>query len=509
MEAPATSAGATRIGEGEEPTAPPAYPEGEAWTLVEEVDLGVFLPGVEDLPGRVQCERDNLAREMAGQPLRLAGFKRVGYRTSIKGVLKRASQAIGGGTRPRRAAEEVTRMAAQVCRFMFMETVLTAILRPRATDPADDTDQRISFYRTHLETVLELQTMLASYGLTYPKLFSDETPLQAPLEEDDDEGLDALTPTPGGGFRYEGVNEPLPSFSGELREWDPFWEQFLALVDNSTRLTPILKLKKLLAALKGDAREQARGFRFVAASYEPLKAHLQSVYGSPERILQHIFQRLLAAPRVAPDCGYHEFSKLALLAQEFIRDSLHFHPERVNDPELIITHVRRKLPEHVMVRWEEQAVDLPTAERLRAFDLFLTRQMNLKRIAYLDSQEDREARGSGTSAAKGEGRRKPTTYNFASDARGASGGKTQEGCPFCGEGHSAPDCPQELTPTEKKRRLLRARCCLQCMEPGHTFRTCKKPACQECGERHHSDLHGADYISLKKRKRQPQRGSSE
>ena len=501
MEAPATGAGATWIEEGERPTAPPAYPDDNAVTLVEEVDLDVFVPGVEDLPERIRNSRDEMTREMVGQPLRMAEFRRLGYRTSIKGVLKRASQAMGNCSRSRRAAEEVLRMAAQVCRFLFLETVLTAVFRPRSTNPAEDATQRMAFYQAHLEAILELQTMLTSSGLTYPRLFSEETPLHATAEEEEYEGLEALSLNTNNGVRYEGVNEPLPAFSGELREWDSFWEQFVALVDRSTRLTPILKLKKLISALKGDAREQARGFRFVAASYEPLKAHLQNVYGSPERILQHIFQRLLAAPRVSRDCGYQEFSKLALLAQEFIRDSLHFHPDRVNDPELIIAHIRRKLPEPVMVRWEDQSLALPIKEKLRAFDQFLTREMALKRIAHLDSQEDREARGSGASNAKGEGGRKPTTYSFATDATESS----KKGCPFCGEDHSAPHCSKEITPTEKKKRLLRARCCLLCMEPGHPYRSCKKPACGECGEDHHTALHGADYVSLRRRRTQPQK----
>ena len=46
------------------------------------------------------------------------------------------------------------------------------------------------------------------------------------------------------------------------------------------------------------------------------------------------------------------------------------------------------------------------------------------------------------------------------------------------------------------------------MEPGHAYRNCKKPACGECGEGHHMDLHGKGYVALKRRKLLPKREAS-
>lgn len=54
----------------------------------------------------------------------------------------------------------------------------------------------------------------------------------------------------------------FPTFDRNLHEWDPFWSQFMALVDGNPHLAPILKMKKLLTALKAEAKEKTRIFTF-------------------------------------------------------------------------------------------------------------------------------------------------------------------------------------------------------------------------------------------------------
>ena len=69
-----------------------------------------------------------------------------------------------------------------------------------------------------------------------------------------------------------------------------------------------------------------------------------------------------------------------------------------------------------------------------------------------------------------------------------------DSCGVCGENHATVDCDvlASLEPDQKVARLREKRLCFECLESGHTARTCdrEKPVCCICHGSHHTILHG-------------------
>ena len=59
----------------------------------------------------------------------------------------------------------------------------------------------------------------------------------------------------------------LPSFSGDMREWEGFWEQFVAAVDIREQLPEVTKFLHLWSVLKGEAQAVIAGLALTASNY--------------------------------------------------------------------------------------------------------------------------------------------------------------------------------------------------------------------------------------------------
>ncbi len=73
-------------------------------------------------------------------------------------------------------------------------------------------------------------------------------------------------------------------------------------------------------------------------------------------------------------------------------------------------------------------------------------------------------------------------------------------CPFDQQEHRIIKCPQFQgeTPNNRRRMLQRVRRCFSCFEEGHDTSTCPRNiSCKECGNKHHSLLHGAKFFKKK------------
>lgn len=92
----------------------------------------------------------------------------------------------------------------------------------------------------------------------------------------------------------------LPKFTGELTEWQPFWDRFEALVDQS-ELPVISKFSYLQSLLKGEAMSVIQGLALTSVNYKVACDLLKGRFGRPERIIFAHVQGLLnvsVMPRV-------------------------------------------------------------------------------------------------------------------------------------------------------------------------------------------------------------------
>ena len=97
----------------------------------------------------------------------------------------------------------------------------------------------------------------------------------------------------------------LPRFSGELTEWQAFWDRFIALVDESD-IPVISKFCYLQSLLDGEAKSVIQGLSQTSANYQIACKMLKERFGRPERIIFAHIQALLnvCLPAQTPSFKY-------------------------------------------------------------------------------------------------------------------------------------------------------------------------------------------------------------
>ena len=483
--------------------------------VIDEVRLDTILPSHENsLEQHLRSSLGSPPGDYLGEPREELENFRDSCRAVIKRVLRKINQVLSEPSNLTRQVRELRPLLMNLGRQLFHETLLTLMIRSHLVAPTEVASRK-TFYAENVGILSEIRFMFRRHGEDYPKIFSPEFPVE-PKSPTDTEGLidsvGALTLAP---YR-ESLNEDVPTFDGNYREWDAFWAQFKTLVDDNPRILPIIKYRRLLKVLRGEARDQVKGFRYTAANYEPVKRHLQKVYGEPERILQYMKEKVNATKTLTSGSSYMEFTRFALLAQEYIRDVLYYaainsSPTGYNAADVVYT-IRKKLPEVSVLRWTDFSRGQDPAKMVQAMDEFLGQELEARRLMHLDKgredhHRDKPSGSRDYNTSKGKPS-KPTTYTFAIGGdkvmvRGKAppGLADTSNCIFCLGPHFMDKCKSKLSADDRKKILLKKKKCLQCFREGHPLKNCPYGLCLKCQGRHHTSIHGAKYIPLKPRRK--------
>ena len=84
----------------------------------------------------------------------------------------------------------------------------------------------------------------------------------------------------------------LPKFSGDVRAWMGWWEQFDVIV-NSTDKADVIKFTYLRSLVTGEAAKAISGLSLSSAHYKVALDILKTRFGRPERIIYHHIDDLL------------------------------------------------------------------------------------------------------------------------------------------------------------------------------------------------------------------------
>lgn len=463
-------------------------PAQEMADYIDEVHLDALLPVEGSLREHLRRHAKGMEVDFADCTLDQALFKRVGCRERLRKTLKSASAILQDLDRPRRAAMLCRNRLVAAGRMMFRETLLTGWIRSRLRRPREDQDERVEVYREVMKWVVEAQAAFEDIGENYPLLFESGYPLDAATEEEDEKTPARPIATSEWMIRYDNPSDPFPTFDGSIREWPSFWAQFVALVDSNPRLSAILKFKRLLGALQGEAKEKARMFAFDEENYPSLKQFLVDEYGEPERLLELLREKIAAWPPLPEPCPYNDFSQFAVIAIEYLRDVLRYRPNTALAPEATVYMIRTKLPDNTITKWEGIVATLEERDHLEALSRMLQMEAKARRTVYLDKNMHQRL----NKKPPRESETRPVAYNFATAAV-ATDPLT---CPFCEQSQHHPEtCNKELSAQERKYRVMRARRCLRCLGLGHMVAACTKTnLCKECQKPHHTLLHGAGSV---------------
>ena len=147
-----------------------------------------------------------------------------------------------------------------------------------------------------------------------------------------------------------GVKEDLPTFYGDHREWDLFYQQFLALVDKNKKLSTIVKFKKLLDALAGEARDHVRNVSFTEENYDMVKTMLVNQYGRERNTLADLIRQLQAFGQVSEN--YTRCHQYATLVDEVIQRQLRRVPGLAGYMAVPLSIIKSNLHNHMMSQYQ-------------------------------------------------------------------------------------------------------------------------------------------------------------
>ena len=145
----------------------------------------------------------------------------------------------------------------------------------------------------------------------------------------------------------------LPSFSGDVLQWESFWDVFSATVHESD-ISSVTKFSYLKSSLTGEAAQAIQGLALTAANYDTAVDILKERYGRKERLIFTHINQLLSI--VVP-------SKCTLSSLKTLNDTLKGHTRAlenlgINSEQygVILTPlVLSRLPLEIRLEWSRDA----------------------------------------------------------------------------------------------------------------------------------------------------------
>ena len=269
----------------------------------------------------------------------------------------------------------------------------------------------------------------------------------------------------------------LPTFSGDIKLWPGFWEQFEVAVDKSD-MPDISKLSYLLSLLKGEAKLAVNGLSLTAANYKTACEILRKRYGRPERLIFCHIQDLL-------NLSVPKQPKTSVLWEMY--DTLQSHVRSLevlgisgSQYGVVLTPlILSRLPPDMRLEWaregEQHEGDLDFLLK------FLLGEIGRRERSQTFVKETVESVAQET---------RTTRVATAAALHITSGNKN---CVLCGRSsHPVHKC-YNLTKVpvgDRKSVLSEAHLCFKCLSPkssGHDFRKCAVK-CARCSGSHHMIL---------------------
>ena len=131
----------------------------------------------------------------------------------------------------------------------------------------------------------------------------------------------------------------LPKFSGDVLEWQSFWDQFKVNVYDSD-LPVVSKFSYLLSLLQGEAKQAIQGHSMTSDHYKTACKILEDRYGRTERIFFTHIQKLLNIT-IPSKCS---ISVLEFLQSEIQwRERSHVFKEAIASPSPLVTEEKRNV----------------------------------------------------------------------------------------------------------------------------------------------------------------------
>uniref|UniRef100_A0A7I4YTA2 DUF1758 domain-containing protein n=1 Tax=Haemonchus contortus TaxID=6289 RepID=A0A7I4YTA2_HAECO len=261
---------------------------------------------------------------------------------------------------------------------------------------------------------------------------------------------------------------PIPTFAGNIWEWDSFWGIFNTNI-HSQDVTEMAKFNYLLSSLRGEARDSIKKFQVTADNYRKAIQFLHNKYGNREALVNTLVEKL-------DTCSLHGQSirdqRRLLEELQVIISQLEEKGEEVNNSWLI-KKVLCKFPDTLKrkVITKKQGIASTTPFTMSVLFQLIDEILSTEELLLTFTEAKHKAIVSdNTTPSQKLGVRRPT--------KGI--------CMFCEGTHPSNACNKYSTPQERSLHLRRNNLCLICASGTHSTSQCKGRRCFRCGWPHHT-----------------------
>ena len=278
----------------------------------------------------------------------------------------------------------------------------------------------------------------------------------------------------------------LPKFSGNVLEWQSFWDKFEASI-HSSDLPDINKFTYLQSYLEGEAKAAVQGLSVTADHYQLAVNILKKRFGRKGRIIFAHVQSLLNLSLT------QNKSSVAALWQ--LKDELTAHVRSLEQLGvdgtqygIILTPlVLSRLPHDIRMEWaregEERESDLEWLLH------FLNTEISCRERSSMVLKQKYDNSGTTGTAASNNSVKKSQSGGSATSLVSYSSKDSGVVCVFCEGKHAADRCSEarKLSHAERQERVQKSPLCFRCLKTGHRAIGCVA-TCQNCSGRHHAIL---------------------
>ncbi|XP_053407993.1 uncharacterized protein LOC123531067 [Mercenaria mercenaria] len=271
----------------------------------------------------------------------------------------------------------------------------------------------------------------------------------------------------------------FPTFSGNILDWQTFWDSFESSVHLNSSLSQVQKFSYLRSLLHEGAAQVIEGFPLTHGNYLKAVDLLQERFGQTHMIVDAYMQALMDLPR--PTNNLSSMRTFTDKLESYIRGLESLGQCQESYGSLLVPVIKEKLPAEVRRNITRDHGDshwqLPT---LRA--------ALKKEITIIEAGQPIDTKELYDSTAMFHTGTKSKPGGIQRNRKQHDRKNSRTSCPFCGEHHSATFCTKVSSFAKRIDIVKRKHLCFNCLG-NHQVSSCRSNfRCRHCRRKHHSSI---------------------
>ena len=276
----------------------------------------------------------------------------------------------------------------------------------------------------------------------------------------------------------------LPKFTGDIKQWQTFWDQFESAVDKKSHLSNVDKFTYLLSSLDSTAKESVAGLALTNDNYTQAVELLKERFGNKQLLINSYVESCLKLPYVQSMNQVKELRAIYDILEATVRNLHSLSIEPATYGCFLVPILTQKLPEELKMIMSRNFKDA-------IWDL--TGMMKV----FKEELQAKERCGASNTGRKSK--RDEFSEDLFSTANLFSGGQQtpaapRKGCVYCQkQNHPSSQCRTVTSIKARKNILRKARRCFCCLEVNHVVTKCTSDyRCNKCDGQHHISICDSD-----------------